>query len=130
MNIIFLGIIAVAFLAVSIAIIYFIFVIKKKFYDLEKTVKTIEESLLTVMEELPKTLMSIKNFSDNMTYITEDLKELSGSLRVMANNIKNITSSIEKTTRMTSMHISGFKAGIDAAFNVIKNHYFKKGDKK
>ncbi|HOV89883.1 MAG TPA: DUF948 domain-containing protein [Syntrophorhabdaceae bacterium] len=130
MNSIFLGIIAMAFLAASIVFIYFLLVIKKKFYDLEKTVKTIEESLLPATEELPKTLMSIKNFADNMTYITEDLKELSGSLRIMADNIRNITSSIEKTTRMTSMHISGFKAGINAAFNVIKNHYFKKGDKK
>ncbi len=130
MNSIFFGIIAMAFLATTITIIYFLLVIKKKFYDLEKTVKTIEESLLPTIEELSKTLMSIKNFADNMTYITEDIKELSGSIRVMAGNIKNITSSIEKTTRMTSMHISGFKAGIDAAFNVIKNHYFKKGDKK
>ncbi|HOP85908.1 MAG TPA: DUF948 domain-containing protein [Syntrophorhabdaceae bacterium] len=141
MNTIFLGIITACFVLLVIALIYFLKAIKESIKnledkvissitDLEKRMDSIESSLNPTFNELPKTLSSFRNFADTLTEITNDVKEFTESMRSLGYNIKNISASIERISSISAKQISGIKAGIEAACNVLYKHYINKWSNK
>lgn len=141
MNTIFLGIITLGFIFFIITVSYFLIGIKKSvknFEDkitltisnMERKIESIENSLNPVFDELPKTLSSIRNLADGLAVITSDVKEFTESLKELGYNIKAISSSIEKITSIGARQVSGIKAGIEAACNVLSRHYINKWGKK
>lgn len=141
MNTFFLGIITACFLFFVIAVGYFLKEMKKSIKNLEdkvtstathleKRMESIENSLNPVFHELPGTLSSIRNFVDGLTEIAYDVKELTESLKELGYNIKAISSSIEKITSIGVKQVSGIKAGIEAACNILSKHYINRWSKK
>lgn len=141
MNTIFLGVIAICFLFFVIVVWYFLNSIKRSVdnmkenfisfaMSLEKKVESIENSLNPTFDELPKTLSNVRNFVEGLTEITHDIKIFTESLSVLGYNIKAISSSIERISSISAKQVSGFKAGLEAFYNVLSRHYMNKWSKK
>ncbi|MCX7965455.1 MAG: hypothetical protein N2596_02370 [Syntrophorhabdaceae bacterium] len=141
MNSIFLGIITACFLFLVIVIGYFLKEIKNSIKNLEdkvvstmtnleKKIDAMENSLNPTFNELPKAISSFKNFVDVATEITYDVKELTESLRDLGYNIKAISASVERITSISAKEVSGIKAGLEAAYNVLSRYYINKWGKK
>lgn len=73
----------------------------------------------TVSRELQMTLRGIRDITDNVTTVTEDVKTLSGSVREIGTKAMHVSELIEDVTLSSASKISGWRAGIRAATNVI-----------
>jgi uncharacterized protein YoxC len=81
--------------------------------------------LKPTLEELQYSLKSARTVTDNINVVTEDVKTLSSSVREIGQNVKRVSDIVGNVT----VHASGLKAGIMAAFEVMVKHFISK-DKK
>lgn len=90
--------------------------------ELQKTLNTVRnstENLNDVADELQKTLGGMRNVTDNVTTVTRDITVLSGSVREVGENIKHVSGLIDDLTTSTAGKASGIKAGVRAATDVL-----------
>lgn len=73
----------------------------------------------TVSRELQLTLRGIRDITDNVTTVTEDVKTLSSSVREIGDKARHVSELIEDVTLSGVSKVSGWRAGIRAATDVL-----------
>lgn len=128
MNQIWAGLIVIAFLVMVGFLISLIIELKKTARALREWLKTTEELTRPTFEELQQSLKSIKNVSDDINTVTTDIKTFSVALKDTGQNIKTLSTLIEQVTSSTLIKVSGLRAGIRTALEVLlSNIFLKKG---
>ena len=96
--------------------------LRPAFDDLQLTLRSMREvtgNVDDVSKELQLTLRSMKNITDNVTTVTDDIKALSGSIRDVGEKAKHVSMLIDELTTSGVSRVSGWRAGIRAATDVL-----------
>ncbi|HXX81062.1 MAG TPA: DUF948 domain-containing protein [Thermodesulfovibrionales bacterium] len=124
MSNILLGLITLScIVAVGVAIFVMI-ELKGAIRALREFIKTTEGSLKPTLEEFQQTLRSMRNVTDNVTGVTEDVRVLSSSVRDVGENVKRVSELVEDVTSTAAIKVSGLRAGINAATDVLLKNIF------
>jgi ABC-type transporter Mla subunit MlaD len=92
--------------------------------------KSTEGSLNSTLREVEDTMKSFREVTDNISSVTQDAKDFSSSLVGLADDVKSVGDSIHNLTSRTSRNVSGIRAGISAALEIIlENLITRKGGK-
>jgi len=129
MNSIFLGFITLAFIAAVGVFIYVMVELRAAAKALKEFIKTTECScapLKPTLEELHLTLKSVRDMTDNINGVAEDVRELSGSVRDVGENVKHVSDLVEDVTSSALVRVSGLKAGVNAALEVLLKNLFSR----
>ncbi len=119
MSNVFLGLITLAFVTGVIFFIVVMLELRNTVRNLNDLIRNIESRLNPAIEELQQTLRSLRNVSDNITGVTEDVRVLSGSVRKIGEDARRVSGFIEEVTSSAVVRVSGWRAGITAALQVI-----------
>ena len=119
MSNIFLALITLAFLAAVGVFIVVMLELKTATQALREFLKTTEATLKPTLEELQQSLRSMRNVTDNVTAVTEDVKTLSSSVRKVGENVQHVSELIDDVTSSTAVKVSGLRAGIRTALEVL-----------
>ncbi len=117
-------------LAVIAAVVVFILVmleLRTAIRGLKNLIKVVEDSCAPIkptLEELELTLRSARGVTENINGVAEDVRELSGSIREVGEKVKHVTEVVEGVTSLTAGRVSGLKAGINAALEVLLRNLF------
>jgi predicted PurR-regulated permease PerM len=117
----FLGIITLACVVSVIVGIYVLLALREAIKKLTEFIGSTETSLKPTLEELPKTLGSIRRVTENVEAVTDDARTLSGSVREIGENISLATGYVEEITSLSVAQAAGVRAGIRAGLNVLLN---------
>lgn len=96
--------------------------VKPTLDELQMTLSSIRDvtgSANTVSRELQLTLRGIRDITDNVTIVTEDVKTLSSSVREIGVKARHVSELIEDVTVLSTSKVSGLKAGLRAAAEVL-----------
>lgn len=124
MNYIFFGLITLAFIAAVGIFILTMIELRSAARTLSEFVRTTENSLKPALDELQLTLRSMRGVTDNVTTVTDDVRMFSSSVREIGENIKNTSELIEDVISSSTVKVSGLRAGIRAALEVILKSLF------
>ena len=72
----------------------------------------------------------MRNVTDNATAITDDVRTLSASVREVGENIGTVSRLVNDVAAYSIIHVSGLKAGIRAATEVVIRGFLSKRQKK
>lgn len=114
-----LGLITLAFIAAAGIFISVMLELRSAVRALNEFIKTTDKSLKPTLDELQMTLKSLRNVTDNVTAVTDDVKALSGSVRDVGENVRHVSGLIDDVAYSATAKISGLRAGIRAALDVI-----------
>jgi uncharacterized protein YoxC len=124
MSNILLGLITLSCVAAVAVIIFVMIELRGAIRALKEFIKTTEDSLKPTLEELQQTLRSVRNVTDNVTGVTEDVKVLSSSVRDVGVNVKHVSELVEGVTSSAVIKVSGLRAGINAATEILLKNIF------
>ena len=110
---------AIAFVAAVCIFIAVMIQVRSTTRTLMDFVKTVDSSLKPTIEELQHVIRTMRNITDNVVDVTEDVKVLSGSMRSVGENLKHVSELVEGATSSTVLEVSGLKAGVRAAKEVL-----------
>jgi len=110
---------AIAFVAAVCIFIAVMIELKATTRALRDFVRTADSSLKPTVEELQHVIRTMRSITDNVVDVTEDVKILSGSVRSVGENLKHVSELVEGATSSTVTEVSGLKAGIRAAKEVL-----------
>ncbi len=117
-------------LAVIAAVVVFTLVmleLRTAVRALKDLIKTTESSCAPIkptLEELQLTLKSVRDVTENINGVAEDVRELSSSVRDVGEKVKHVTEVVEGVTSLTAGRMSGLRAGINAAIEVLLKNLF------
>jgi uncharacterized protein YoxC len=126
MNTVLLALITVAFVVAVAVFIRVMIELSGVAKNLKEFIKSTEVTLNPALEELQLTLKSVRNVTDNVTQVTEDVREVSCSIRDVGRNVKQVSDLIEDVTSLTVGRVSGLKAGISTAIEVLVKNLFSR----
>ncbi len=102
--------------------------------QLKRTIKRLEDFLVSTDEELKPTLQElqgvlseIKKTSNNVNTITSNVRGLSESVVELSTKLNNISSVITNIQRETNATVAGLKAGVKTAAGVFVKNIISKG---
>jgi len=124
------GIITLSVVAVACVFIYVMIELRGTIKAIKEFLKTSEDTLNPTLEELRKSLKSMRNVTDNATAITEDVRVLSTSAMEVGKDIMHVSKVVNSVTTSSFICMSGLRAGIKAAMEVILSNYLSKKYKK
>ena len=107
--------------------IYVMVELRATIRGLKEFMKTTENALKPTLEELQETLKSLRNVTDNVTSVTEDVKVLSSSVRDVGENVKHVSELVGGVTSSTVLKVSGIRAGVGAALEVLLKNLLSRG---
>jgi uncharacterized protein YoxC len=110
---------AIAFVAAVCIFIAVMIELRATTRALSDFVKTADSSLRPTIEELQRVITTMRSITDNAVDVTEDVKAISGSMRSVGENLKHVSELVEGATSSTAIEVSGLKAGIRAAKEVL-----------
>jgi uncharacterized protein YoxC len=84
---------------------------------------TTESQLKPTLEEVQQSLKSIRGITDNVNAVTEDVRVLSTSVREVGENVQRITELVDDAAASASIRVSGVKAGVRAAAEVLARNF-------
>ncbi len=125
-NQIWLGIIAIAVAVTAGYIISLIIELKKTINSVNVVLKSIEENLNPVLDELQLTLKGLRNISDDINEVTSDVKVLSKSFKDIGVNINRASSFIGTAASFASIRASGLKAGLKTGLGILISNIFSR----
>ncbi len=125
-NQIWLGIIAIAVAVTAGYIISLIIELKKTINSVNVVLKSIEENLNPVLDELQLTLKSLRNISDDVNEVTSDVKVLSKSVKDIGTNISRASSFIGTAASLATIRASGLKAGLKTGLGFLISNIFSR----
>ena len=126
MSNILLGLITLSCIVAVVVVIFVMIELKGTIRALREFIKTTECSLKPTLDELQQTLRSMRNVTDNVTGVTEDVRVLSSSVRDVGENVKRVSELVEDVTSSAAIKVSGLRAGINAAMEVLLNNIFSR----
>ncbi len=126
MNSLFWGLITVSIVATVIVLIYVMVELRAAIRSLEGFLKTCDTCLKPALDELQLTLRSVRGVTDNVSGVTEDLRVLSASVRNVGENVKHVSDLVEGVTSSTTIKVSGLRAGLNAALDVLLKKLFSR----
>lgn len=125
-NQIWLGIIAIAIAVTAGYIVSLIIELKKTINSVNIVLKSIEENLNPVLDELQLTLKGLRNISDDINEVTSDVKVLSKSVKDIGVNINRASSFIGTAASLVSIRASGLKAGLKTGLSFLISNIFSR----
>ncbi len=114
-------------IAVVFLLIYTIVQIKKASAALTDFLSATDLKFNPVIKEAEETLKSIRTVSDDIGSATSNIRNISGALSDLSHKINSLGLLIESLHDLLSIRISGVKAGIAAARNVLFDNRKKGG---
>ena len=124
MSNILLGLITLSCIVAVVVVIFVMIELRGTLRGLREFIKTTEGSLKPTLEELQQTLRSLRNVTDNVTEVTEDVRVLSSSVRDVGVNVKHVSELVEGVTSSAVIKVSGLRAGINAATEILLKNIF------
>lgn len=119
MNSIYLGLITLAFIVAVGVFVAVMIELRSAVRSMNEFLKTTESTLKPTLEELRETLKSLRGVTENMTAVTEDIKSFSASFRDMGESVKLMSELFSDLTTSTVIKVSGFRAALRAAAEVL-----------
>lgn len=95
--------------------------------ELQRTLSSVRnstENLDSLAVEAQKTLRSMRDVTDNAAAVTRDITVLSGSVREVGENVKHISGLLGDVTFSAVAKATGVRAGIRAAGEVLAKSLF------
>lgn len=89
-----------------------------------------EAAFNEIVADLGDTLKSIRGVSDNIKGVTEDAKTFTGSVAGASEDLKGLTASLEELTTQAAARVSGLRAGLITAVDVLLHNLLRKGGDK
>jgi uncharacterized protein YoxC len=129
MSNLFLGIITLAIVAAACVFVYVMIELRGALKTIREFLKTTEDNLYPTLEELRKSLRSARNVTDSATAIAEDVRTLSASVREVGESVRNVSRVVNAVTLSPFVQVSGLKAGIKAASEVLVKGFLSKKQK-
>ena len=129
MNTVLLGLITAAVVAAGVVFMVVMFELRTAVRALKDLIKTTECScapLKPTLEELQMTLKSVRDMTDNINGVAGDVRELSGSIKDVGEKVRHVSELVDDVTSLTVGRVSGLKAGINAAIEVLLKNLFRK----
>ena len=117
----YLGLITLAVLVVAGYVIYMILELRSFMRSARQFMEKTENTINPALEELQRSLASIRGLSDNLTMVTDDVKTLTGSVREVGDSIKVVSANLKRFTTVNIAESSALKAGIRAGLEYAKN---------
>ena len=108
-------------------LIYTILQIKKASLALTEFLTATELKINPVIKEAEETLKSIRTVSDDIGSATSNIRNISGTLSDISDKVNALGVLTENLHDQLSVRMSGVKAGISAALNVLLNKGKKGG---
>jgi uncharacterized protein YoxC len=119
MSNIFFGIITLSIVAAAFVFVYVMIEVRGTVKAIKEFLKTTEDTLNPTLEELRKSLKSLRNVTDNTTAITEDVRTLSASVREVGKDIMHVSKLVNGAASSSFFCVTGLRAGIKAATEVL-----------
>ena len=126
MNTVLMALITGAFVIAVAFFVRFMIELSGATKNLKEFIKSTQNTLNPTLEELQLTLKSVRNVTDNVTQVTEDVREVSASIREVGRNVKHVSDLVEDVTSLTVGRVSGLKAGISTAVEVLVKNLFSR----
>lgn len=112
------------------ALIVLILDVRKSLKRLDDFMGKTEEALIPTMNELRATLSNVKEITEEVNGMTADIRKVTSSVSQISGEIGQIAGLLEAVSVKTRANIGGIRAGLQAAFWVLKKNLFGKGDSK
>lgn len=125
MNSILLTISTLAFLVAVAFLIPALIELRKASRSLNIFLDKTTDSLIPTLNELEQTLSKLKDISGNLNKTAEDIKTFSGAVNDVGQSIKHISRMFDEATTSTVVKVSGLRAGIRTAMEVLLHNLFK-----
>jgi uncharacterized protein YoxC len=121
-------VVAITFLAAVFLLIYSFIQIKKAATALTDFLAATDSKLNPLLKEAEETLKSIRTVSDDIGSATSNIRNISGTLSNVALQVRIFGLLTEGLQNQLSDRITGLKAGIKAALDVLLNKGKKGGE--
>lgn len=125
-NQIWLGIIAIAVAVTAGYVIFLIIELKKTINSVNVVLKSIEENLNPVLDELQLTLRGLRNISNDVNEVTSDVKVLSKSVKDIGVNISRASGFISTAVSLATIRVLGLKAGLKTGLAFLISNIFSR----
>ena len=123
---IYIGIMTLVFVVIGIIAIRVLLELRRDLEMLRQATKKTEDSLLPVLQELQKSLESVRHVSDNVYSVTEDARSLSSSVRALGENVKQISDAVASVAESGAVTAAGLKLGVKAALTYFFKNFPKR----
>lgn len=100
-------------------LIYVSIELRKTLSGIRELIHITQDRLMPVIQETEMTLRSIRKVSDDVGTVTENVKNFSTAMEDVVKNVRAISSIAEEFRSGVSLRVSGVKAGLKAAINVL-----------
>ncbi|RPH52249.1 MAG: DUF948 domain-containing protein [Desulfobacteraceae bacterium] len=121
-------VVAITFLAAVFLLIYSFIQIKRAATALTDFLAATDSKLNPLLKEAEETLKSIRAVSDDIGSATSNIRNISGALSNIALQVRIFGLLTEGLQNLLSDRITGLKAGIKAALDVLLNKEKKGGE--
>jgi methyl-accepting chemotaxis protein len=112
-------IMALGFAAAIGFLIYASLEIRRAAQTFKEFLRNTGERINPVLEETEQALKSLKKVSDDVGTVTENARNFSGALYEIVDNFRAISNIIHDVREGMSLRVSGVKAGIKTALEVL-----------
>ncbi len=126
MNMVLLGVIAVAIVVLVIFLVQTMLSLKKSLAIWTDAIEETKKSVVPVLTELELTLKSVRKIADDVGVVTDEARELSGSLKEIGEGVRRVGGVVTTLTAIPSCRLSGLSAGVKAGFSYLISHMFSK----
>lgn len=126
MNTVFLAVITIAFVVLVIMFFYITKDVRRSLATMDEFMKRTEDTLNPALEELQRSLRSVRNVTENITDMTDDVKTLTSSVREVGENIQQASRNIASLTTTSIAQTAGLKAGLKAGMQCLLSELLKK----
>lgn len=90
--------------------------------------KETRESLKTTLAETEESLKNLREITEAVNSVTRDARAFTSALYDAAENVRGLSGLAEELVSDVSARISGIKAGLGTALEVLIKNFFKKED--
>ena len=133
MNSFYAGLITLAILVATVFFILVLVELRKTMKALKEFLQMTENTLKPTLEEFQEYLKVTKHVTENVNTIAEDVKVFSGSVKEIGENVRGasrgmkfIGDLVEEQGSIAAMKVSGLRAGIRAASQIVFENLLRK----